>query len=283
MATALSDIKRRIGTTAQIRKVTSTLQKVASAKLVQEQRRIANADEYTGRLLALLKLADRGLPSGAESHPLMRPGQPGMDIALIVFGADRGLCGTFNTVLMKAVTTFREQHGGDTVHLLMSGKVPYNRAVRRLLAPLERVEQIEGLADRMMGAFGSGAYREVHLLYWDFITRGRQAITVQQILPVITLVPAASNAAIPAPLASPPIEPSAQALIDSLLPEYVRRAFHDAYHNSAAAEHAQRQISMSRAAENAGEMLNGLRKHYSRLRQENITTEMLEIVAGMYR
>ncbi len=282
MATALSDIKRRIGTTAQIRKVTSTLQKVASAKLVQEQRRIANADEYTGRLLALLNLADRGLPSGAESHPLMQPRAGGNAIALLVFGADRGLCGTFNTVLMKAVTTFVEQHGDDTVHLLMSGKVPYNRAVRRQLAPLERVEQIEGLADRMMDDFGSGRFREVHLLYWDFITRSRQEITVQQLLPITTLVPA-SGATAPAAPASPPIEPSAQALIDSLLPEYVRRAIHDAFHNSAASEHAQRQLSMSRAAENAGEMLTGLRKRYSRLRQENITTEMLEIVAGMYR
>lgn len=282
MATALSDIKRRIGTTGQIRKVTSTLQKVASAKLVQEQRRIANADEYTGRLLTLLKLADRGLPSGAESHPLMQPRSGGNAIALIVFGADRGLCGTFNTVLMKAVTTFIEGHPDDTVHLLMSGKVPYNRAVRRQLAPLERVEEIEGLADRMMSAFGSGRFREVHLLYWDFITRGRQAITVQQLLPVATLAPA-SGAEATAAFTSPPIEPSEQALIDSLLPEYVRRAIHDACHNSAASEHAQRQLSMSRAAENAGELLTGLRKRYSRLRQENITTEMLEIVAGIYR
>ncbi len=282
MAQALSDIKRRIGTTSQIRKVTSTLQKVASAKLIQEQKRIGNADEYTGRLLKLLNLADRGLPSGAESHPLMQPRAGGNAIALLVFGSDRGLCGTFNTVLMKAVTTFVAQHGNDTVHLLMSGKVPYNRAVRRQLAPLERVEQIEGLADRVMNAFGRREYREVHLLYWDFITRGRQTIITRQLLPVTSLAPA-SEAATPDPLASPPIEPSAQALIDSLLPEYVRRAIHDAFHNSAASEHAQRQLSMSRAAENAGEMLTGLRKRYSRLRQENITTEMLEIVAGMYR
>jgi len=282
MATALSDIKRRIGTTAQIRKVTSTLQKVAGAKLVQEQRRIANADEYTGRLLDLLHLAERGLPSGALSHPLMQPRAGGNAIALLVFGADRGLCGTFNAVLMTAVSTFVEQHRDATVHLLMSGKVPYKRAVRQQFAPLEWVEQIDGLADRMMAAFGSGMYRDVHLLYWDLITRGRQAITVRQLLPV-TALDHTSSAAAPAALVSPPIEPSPQALIDSLLPEYVRRAIHDAFHKSAASEHAQRQLAMSRAADNAGEMLAGLRKRYSRLRQENITTEMLEIVAGMYR
>jgi len=281
MATALSDIKRRIGTTAQIRKVTSTLQKVAGAKLVQDQRRIANADEYTGRLLELLRLAGLALPSDADPHPLMQPRQGGNAIALIVFGADRGLCGTFNTVLMKAVSTFIDQHADATVHLLMRGKVPYNRAVRRQLAPLELIEHIEGLADRMMAAFGNGSYREVHLLYWDFVTRGQQQITVRQLLPAPST--ATAPGAGPPLLSAPPIEPSAQALIESLLPEYIRRAIHNAFYNSAASENAQRQISMSRAAENAGEMLTGLRKRYSRLRQENITTEMLEIVAGMYR
>lgn len=281
MAQALSDIKRRIGTTGQIRKVTSTLQKVASAKLVQEQRRIANADEYTGRLLCMLTLADQALPSATASHPLMKPNANRSDIALVVFGADRGLCGTFNTVLMKAVDKFISEHQAHNVHLLMCGKVPYNRAMRRQLSPLERIEDVDGLADRLMQSFSNNNFNEVHILYWNFQSRGNQQITRRQLLPVTSLT--TPDAKTTTDTATPPIEPSPQALIDSLLPEYVRRSIHGAYHNSAASEHAQRQLSMARAAENAGELLTGLRKRYSRLRQENITTEMLEIVAGMYR
>jgi F-type H+-transporting ATPase subunit gamma len=279
MAQALSDIKRRIGTTGQIRKVTSTLQKVASAKLVQEQRRLANADAYTGRLLRLLQLADDALPSGSTSHPLMKPNTNTQDIALLVFGSDRGLCGTFNTVLMKTVDRFIQDHRDQTVHLLVSGKVPYNRAIRRQLTPLERVESIDKLADRMMVDFESNTFAEVHSCYWNFISRGNQRLTTRLLLPISTLDIASDADS----TATPSIEPSPQALINSLLPEYVRRAIHDAFHKSAASEHAQRQLSMARAADNAGELLKGLRKRYSRLRQENITTEMLEIVAGMYR
>jgi len=281
MATALSDIKRRIGSTAQIRKVTGTLQKVAAAKLAQDQRRLANADSYFLLLCRLLELARRALPANAEPHPLMKAAPAGLPLALLVFGSDRGLCGSFNTLLMKGVTDFLREHATQPVHVFFRGRITYNRAMRLQIRPIELVETTDGLGERMIQAFAGGQFGAVFVMHWDLITRGRQEIVVRRVLPAV--LDDAATAATGASTDRYRIEPSPRALVDSLLPEYIRRSIYNAVHKSAASENAQRQTSMSRASENAGEMLDELRKQYSRLRQESITTEMLEIVAGMHR
>ncbi|HAS82171.1 MAG TPA: hypothetical protein DCS43_05725 [Verrucomicrobia bacterium] len=276
MSTALSDIKRRIATTAQIKKVTGTLQKVAAAKLSQEQRRLANADAFSAQLQDLLGIAADALPR--HPHPLLKP-SCGDAIALFILGSDRGLCGSFNALLIKALPAFLAQHPDQTVHLMFRGKVTYNRALRLQFPSIESIDAIEGQAPRLMDAFLNGQFRAVYVMYWDFINRARQRIETRQLLPAV-LKPADHSTRRGDAYC---IEPSPQALIDSLLPEFISRQVYNAVHKSAAAEHAQRQAAMSRATENAGELLDTLRKQYSRLRQDSITTEMLEIVAGMYR
>lgn len=281
MATSLSDIKHRIGTTAQIRKVTGTLQKIAAAKLAQDQRRLENADTYFLQLCNFLRLANSALPSGADTHPLMKS-HAGNTIALIVFGSDRGLCGAFNSLLVKSVTSFINRHSDKTVSLLFRGKVTFNRAARLHHTPLEYIESTTGLGDRMLASFMDRSLCEVHVMYWNFFSVLNQEIREVQVLP--TPFTALTDAApVSAKADNRQIEPSPQALIESLLPEYIRRSIYNAFYNSVASENAQRQTSMSRATENAGDMLTELRKSYSRLRQESITTEMLEIVAGMNR
>jgi F-type H+-transporting ATPase subunit gamma len=279
MASALSDIKRRIGSTAQIRKVTSTLQRVAAAKLAQDQRRLANANHYFLLLCHLLEMARRALPANAQPHPLMKAAPAGSPAALLVFGSDRGLCGSFNTLLMKSVADFLKDRAGQTVQVLFRGRVTYNRAMRLQMSPIEFAGETEDLGERVTSAFTAGQFGEVHVMHWDFISPLRQEIVVRQVLPATADAPA-KGTTIPDRYR---IEPSPQALVDSLLPEYIRRSIYNAVHKSAASENAQRQASMSRASENAGEMLRQLRKQYSRLRQESITTEMLEIIAGMNR
>ena len=121
------------------------------------------------------------------------------------------------------------------------------------------------------------------MLHWHYESGLNQSLISEQILPTPfstkTLTPQSDNALYDEGL----IDPSPDALIDTLLPEYVRCSLHNGFFNSAVTEHAQRRTSMSRATENATEMLVDLKKKYSRLRQENITTEMLEIVAGLSR
>ncbi len=280
MATALSDIKRRIGSTAQIKKVTGTLQKVAAAKLVQDQRRLANADQYFARLGQLLEQARLALPPGADPHPLMTPPPPGRPTVLIIFGSDRGLCGSFNTLLMKRVPAFLQDHADAPVHLICRGRITFNRARRLGFNPVEAVEAAEGLGARMTRSFLRGDVGHVYVMYWHFTTRLHQDITVRQVLPAVMETGTGTGTR---SSSSPRIEPSPQALIESLLPAFIERRIHNAFHMSAATENARRQTSMTRASENAGDMLDELRKLYSRQRQESITTEMLEIMAGQCR
>jgi len=281
VAATLSDIKRRINTTAQIRKVTGTLQKVASAKLVQDLRRIANAQVYFQSLCRMLQLAHDARPAGAIAHPLMTT-HPGDTISLVVFGSDRGLCGAFNTLLMKAVREFVNAHPDKTVQLLLRGRVVYRRALRQKMTPIEQVEDAASIADRALSGFLDHLTSEVHILHWHYLNGVNQRIVAEQLLPTPFSAKAATRAAAEA-YDGGLIEPGPEALIEALLPEYIRCSVHNAFYSSAVTEHAQRRASMSRATKNASEMLVTLKKTYSRLRQENITTEMLEIVSGMSR
>ncbi len=280
MATTLPDIKRRINTTTQIRQVTSTLQKVASARLAQDLRRIANAHIYFDSICRLLRLAYGALPADAPPHPLMTPVESD-SIALIVFGSDRGLCGAFNTLLMNEVRDFVRAHREKRVHLIFRGKVVYRRALRLKLEPIEQIKEASDIAPRVLTAFADNIFGEVHMLYWDYVTGVNQNIVVEQLLPTPFI--SSTGPAPPARYSPEMIEPDPVSLLEALLPEYIRCSIHGAYYNSLVTENAQRRASMARATDNAGEMLVDLKKTYSRLRQENITTEMLEIVAGLSR
>ncbi len=282
MATTLSDIKRRIGTTTQIRKVTGTLQKVASAKLAQDLRRIKNASVYFDGVCRVLKVAHDALPANAGSHPLMTP-HDGDTITLIIFGSDRGLCGAFNTLLMNALREFIQAHPNKNVQLLFRGKVAFRRALRLKMEPIEQIEDVAAIGERVIADFLDHSVGEVHVLYWRYSSGIEQTIVTEQILPTPFTEKSTELESGASPYDSGLIEPSPMALIEALLPEYIRCSIHDAFYNSAVTENAQRRASMSRATQNATEMLIELKKKYSRLRQENITTEMLEIVAGLSR
>ncbi len=277
MAQALSDVKRRIATTRQLRKVTNTLQKVASARYASSRRQVEQADVYFEKLCDILAKAYHALPIGADRHPLMTRGG-GDGIGLIVCGADRGLCGGFNTGLMNEAAHFRAAHAPREVTLFMRGKVVHRRALRLQWSGVQAVQDIDDVITRMMEAFLERSVAEVHVLYWKHLGGIRQELHLERILPTpFTEHATGARAALDADM----LEPSPRAIIDRLLPEYVRRNVHNAYFNSMAAENAARQASMARATENAGELITDLSRQYSRLRQESITGEMLELGAGM--
>ena len=194
MATVLSDVKRRINTTAQIRKVTGTLQKVASAKLAQDLRRIGNANVYFHSICRLLRLAHSALPAGTPPHPLMVPRESDT-ICLVVFGSDRGLCGAFNTLLMNEVHRFVKAHPDKRVHILFRGKVVYRRALRIHMTPIEQMEEPDEIDNRVFGDFTNDKFSEVHMLYWDYVTGVDQNVVVEQVLP--TPFTGGANAPIP--------------------------------------------------------------------------------------
>jgi F-type H+-transporting ATPase subunit gamma len=276
MAVGLADVKRRIGVTRQIRKVCGTLQKVAAARLTRELKFIAQSDLYFERVCSVLSRVCAELPDGAAAHPLMVARDEG-PVALVVLGADRGLCGSFNSGLMSQLASGIEAHAREPVVVVASGRVVQRRVSKLAGVAVVPVDGIEAVEAAVVDGFLSGRFRSVELLYWHYRSGSRQELVQEPLLPCVLQGVGSGLESGPAPL----VEPGPAAVVDRMLPAYVRAKVRGSFHHSAVSEHAQRQMSMGRATENAGEMLDGLTKSYRRLRQESITTEILELIGGL--
>ncbi len=280
MSTKLREIKQRIGSTGQIHKVTSALQRVASARLGRDRRAIENSQRYTRKLIQLM--LEICPAAGDSAHPLTQRRRPVRTTALVVFAADRGLCGTFNADLMDALRRFVERRGRENVRLIVMGSIIERRARRadyavdRVLPqplPKERRESIDEIVETATTGFLECAFDEVHVLYSRFAPRLQHVPIVEQVLPVFF---GGRGGA----LSSAEFEPEPETILRRLVPEFVYQSFDHAFLNSIGAENWARQEAMSRASRNAGDLLGELSSEYSRVRQEGITTEMIELAGG---
>jgi len=184
------------------------------------------------------------------------------------------------------VQRFVAGRGADAVDVVVVGKV-LARRLRRVGRRLHRFfpqpgrqpaagggDGLPALVGAVTDGFLAGTFREVHLLYFRFVTRLRQTAAIERLLPV------------PWPPAAPPagrwyaFEPLPETILARVLPEFVGRSVEAALLHSVASEDAARQTAMSRASENANGIIRGLMVAYRRLRQESITTEMIEIAGG---
>jgi F-type H+-transporting ATPase subunit gamma len=278
--TELKEVRRRIGATRQICKVTDALQKVSAARVARDRRAIEQARLYTRKLEDVLIDLEGG---GRDwPHPLSRPSSTGT-VGVMVFGSDRGLCGGFNSALLAALERFAAERRGQAVELLVMGKV-INRRARRLgmnvrtfrpQPPRHEAEaRVRELVDGAIDGFLDGTFREVHVLYSRLISVMRQDPVSRRLLPTPGIEGRRPRAAA--------YEPSAGEIRDRLLRDWVHQAAQAAFLDSAGAENAARQTAMSRAFENARKMLGDLMRTYSRLRQDNITTEVIELTTAAW-
>lgn len=281
MSVELQHVKRRIASTRQIRKVTSAMQRVAAARLVNDRRAMENSRRYTDRLRDVIGQLVSAAPEA--EHPLLHAHTGSNDAAVVVFGSDRGLCGAFNTLLMDALGDFVAHHASGNVHIVAVGKVIARRCrraqfkvLRAALQPARnaRADLLDSLTDELTDAFLRRRFGGVFLLYANFVTALRQEAALVPLLPVEAVLPRANASRGFA------FEPQADELLGRLVAEYVRQSVDFAFLSSLASENAARQEAMGRATDNAGEILSDLTLRYSRLRQESITTEMIELSGG---
>lgn len=290
MSVELREVKRRIGSTRHIGKVTAALQRVASAALARDRRSVETSTAYTNHIVNLLQGIIR---SGEDiSHRLVKPGASD-HVCLIVFGSDRGLCGGYNSGIMDQLTSFSESNSKKNLSLITVGAVPRRRAKKlnfeitdsfSLPSPRERSELLDKLAARITADFTAGTIGRTGVIYTHFISPFNKQAVIRNILPMTALTDSVSahkegQEEDPA-LAAALYDPSVSVVLDRLLPEILRQMLDYAYLHSVCSEDAFRQEAMMRASDNATKMLGDLKLTYSRLRQESITTEMLEIVAS---
>jgi F-type H+-transporting ATPase subunit gamma len=281
----LRDIKRRITSVKSTQQITRAMKLVAAAKLRRAQERVVEARPYASAMGHVL--ADLAGRVPRESHPLLLE-RPGARKLLLVISADRGLCGAFNSNIIRRSLEEVRMAGEDPevrLTLVVVGRKVRDYYRRRGGAEI-RAEYTNffdkltyahaaQIARELIAAYAADEVDQVHLLYNEFKSAAAQRVVVEPLLPV-RMVPAVEEGA--------PVEfefePSPDAVLASLLPRHVEVAVYHALMESIAAEYGARMTAMDNATRNASEMIDVLTLQFNKARQERITKELLEIVGG---
>jgi F-type H+-transporting ATPase subunit gamma len=274
------DIRRRIGAVANIKQITRAMQFVAASKLRRAQEATLAARPYSEKIDEVL--SDLAAVLGGEDHPLLAERAEGKRL-LVLITTDRGLAGPLNTNTVRFAAREITEHPGDLAVATVGRKG--RDAIRRARVPMEA--HFAGFGDRPTFAdvlplarlvtddYLSGEYARIDLIYSRFISTLAQKPVLEQLLPV---EPAKDTAGIPGNQFI--FEPSAGAVLERLLPRYVATRLFQAVLEGKASEESSRMVAMKNATENAEELVEDLTLSYNKVRQSNITREMIEIASG---
>ena len=276
------ELKGRIKSVENTRKITRTMEMVATSKMKRAQDRVAAAKPYAQSLAGVI--ADLYTPALAERFPLLRQPETVRRAAVLLLTSNRGLAGAFNANLIKEarnLVTRLEKDGVQVdVHAVGRKGIGYFRYLgRELLTSRTDITDrptaadAASLVDELMRDYVNGALDAVYVVYARFQSALSTPPTAERILPVQP--PARKGAERDYILA-----PSAEAILTELLPLYVRNTAYRMLVETVAGEQGARRTAMKNATDNASEMLGLLRRTYNRARQAQITQEIAEIVGG---
>ena len=276
------ELKARIKSTENTRKITRTMEMVSTSKMRRAQDRVTAARPYARALADVI--SSLYTAELAERFPLLRQPPKMRRAAVLLITSNRGLAGAFNSNLIKEARSQlqRLRALGVETELHISGKkgIGYFRYVgeattvaRTDITDRPSSADAASLVDDLMIRFVDGSLDAVYVVYAHFKSALSSPPTSEQILPV---TPPKRTGAAPDYL----LFPSAEQILTEILPSYVRNAVYRSLVETAAAEHGARRTAMKNATDNAGEILNTLRRTYNRARQAQITQEIAEIVGG---
>jgi len=283
---SLIDLRRRIRAVKSTQQITKAMKMIAASRLKRAQERVVAARPFAQRMLQVLN----GLVSRVDpvSHPLLRSsGHPEGRPLLVVITADRGLCGSFNSIVLKAAGQFitSERQGVHDIALGLIGRkgrdffrrrgfdVRYERVgVFQRLAFSHAVE----VADVAIEEFVSGRASSVSLVYNEFKSVMSQRIVVERLLPIPRLEEDAQTG----PSAEYLYEPTPVEIFADLLPRHVQAQLYRALLESNAAFFAAQMTAMDAATRNSAEMIENLTLYMNKVRQAAITREIIEVVSG---
>ena len=285
----LRELKTRIGSVASTQKTTSAMKMISSSKMRKATGQLQRLSPYrhmVQHVISHLLVTDQQFDS-----PLIAEREV-QRVALVVFGSDDGLCGGFNVNIFKqllvTIDEVRRQYG-DQVGITV---VPVGKKMAKAVdkiggVQVERValntrsgsEDLYAFTDLMKTRFLEHTFDRVEMLYMHFISTGKQVFTREQLLPVSyqgladNVDPRAAN--------SPCLfEPDANTIFNTVLPLHVKSMLQDVFIQSTASEQSARVMAMQAASDNAKELLDELQLEYNKLRQQGITTELLDILGG---
>lgn len=283
------DLKRRVRSITNTRKLTRAMELVASARLRRAQMRIESMRPYADRMLELM--AGTAQAAGAVRLPLLERRENVETLAIVPVTGDRGLAGAFNAqVLRRAFAEMRSaQTAGQRVRFYTSGKKAQSTVrFRRLdlgqswtgFSDKPAYSDAQAIAHALAEDYVNGEVDRVLLVYNAFVSPLVQRVTVSEVLPVSTELLEGAQGDQPKHPVDFFFEPEPRQILERLLPVYVETEIYRALLESAASEQGARMTAMRNASKAAGELIDTLTLAMNRARQAEITQEILEVVAG---
>jgi F-type H+-transporting ATPase subunit gamma len=291
MASTRALVKRRKAI-RNIRKITRTMELIATARFKKAMDRATEADAFTRKIAELA--ADLAASATEIKHPLLEKRPEIKNSVLLVLCSNRGLCGGYNgSILREAAPHYRKTVSeGITVHLELSGKraIAYHRYqgvhAEKTYTHFEdkpTFEEVDVLASRYLAEYTAGKIDRVDVAYMKFLSASRQVPVVETLLPLSSLAPEPGRK-VATEEKKAPVEyeflPGAGEILQEILPMSFKIRLFKCFLDSAGSEQIARRVAMKAATENAGEMIKALSLKYNRARQAQITKEISEIVGG---
>jgi F-type H+-transporting ATPase subunit gamma len=282
------ELRRRIKSVQNTRKITKTMELVSTSKLKRAQDRVVAARPYAQALAEVI--GDLYSPELAERFPLLRqPGREGVRrVAVVLITSNRGLCGAFNANLIREarrrLDELAAQGAEAELHLVGKKGIGFFKFTRRTVAS-QRVDigdrptaaHAADVVGPLMAQFETGTLDAVDIVFAKFNSAVSTPPTTLRILPV---TPPGVDGRTGRRAVNYILKPSADAILQQLLPLYVRNQVYRALVETAAAEHGARRTAMKNATDAAGDMMDILQRTFNRARQGQITQELAEIVGG---
>ena len=288
---SLLDLRRRIRAVKSTQQITKAMKMISASKLRRAQDRVIGARPFALQMQRVLNsVASRVDPS---THPLLAEREPTPDskILLIVITADKGLCGAFNTNIIKAASSFIVSTGKEGVALGLVGRKGRDFFKRRHFEV--RIEEIgifqrvryadaQRIAQAAIEEFTSGRASKVFVVYNEFKSVMQQRVVTVPLLPIPKQDDGGAQVqpGQTAPTIDYLYEPGPDQIFGDLLPKSIEIQVYRALLESAAAEHAARMTAMDAASKNSGEIIDNLTLYMNKVRQAAITREIIEVVSG---
>lgn len=283
----LKEIRTRISSIESTQKITSSMKLVSAAKLRRAQTAIQYLRPYSEKLNEILHdLSDSA--ESMEDMPLFEKRAP-EKVVILVITSNKGLCGAFNSNIVKQVNKlvaekYAAQHQAGNVKLICIGKKG-NEQLNKIYPVLQSNEslldnpdfrELSKIADFLTQGFLKHDFDKVDIVYNKFLNAATQRVTVEEFLPISNLESEGGSLTKNDYI----IEPSPQEVLEELIPKIMKTQLYKTLADSIAAEHGARMISMTKATDNATEILRDLKLKYNNARQSSITNELIEIVSG---
>ena len=274
------EIRRRIAAVKNIKQITRAMQFVAASKLKRAQDATLSARPYSQKIDELL--ADLAAVLGTDEHPLLARREEGKRL-IVLITSDRGLAGPFNTNTIRFAAQEITEHSGDMAVVTVGRKG--RDAMRRSRVPMEA--HFEGFGDRPTFAdvlplarlitddYLAGTYARVDIIFSQFVSTLTQRPALDHLLPI---EPAEDTEGIPGNQFI--FEPNPGAVLQQLLPRYIAARLFQAVLENKASEESSRMVAMRNATDNAEDLIQDYTLAYNKVRQANITREMIEIASG---